>query len=78
MKTLAGELDDVLTGDAMTMEPNMPTKSIEADVTNSGAMAGEETVLLFVRDVVARPAAPMLELRGTTKLTFPVLEYFSV
>ncbi len=45
------------------------TIAIEADVTNAGAMAGEETVLLFVRDVVARPAAPVMELRGITKMT---------
>lgn len=43
--------------------------AIEADVTNAGAMAGEETVLLFVRDVVARPAAPVMELRGIAKMT---------
>lgn len=45
------------------------TIAIEADVTNAGAMAGEETVLLFVRDVVAHPAPPVMELRGTTKMT---------
>jgi beta-glucosidase len=45
------------------------TIAIEADVTNAGAMAGEETVLLFVRDVVARPAPPVMELRGITKMT---------
>jgi beta-glucosidase len=44
------------------------TIAIEADVTNAGAMAGEETVLLFVRDVVARPAPPVMELRGITKM----------
>jgi len=42
---------------------------IEADVTNAGAMVGEETVLLFVRDVVARPAPLVMELRGATKMT---------
>ena len=45
------------------------TIAIEADVTNAGAMAGEETVLLFVRDVVARPAPAVMELRGTTRMT---------
>ncbi len=45
------------------------TITIEADVTNAGAMSGEETVLLFVRDVVARLAPPVMELRGTTKVT---------
>jgi beta-glucosidase len=45
------------------------TIAIEADITNAGAMAGEETVLLFVRDVVARPAAAVMELRGAAKMT---------
>ena len=45
------------------------TIAIEADVTNAGAMAGEETVLLFVRDVVAWPAPPVMELRGAAKMT---------
>ena len=44
------------------------TISIEADVTNVGAVAGEETVLLFVRDVVAWPAPPLMELRGVAKI----------
>lgn len=44
------------------------TIAIEADVTNAGGMAGEETVLLFVRDMVALPAAPLMELRGVTRL----------
>jgi beta-glucosidase len=44
------------------------TITIEGDVTNTGAMAGEETVLLFVRDVVAWPAAPVMELRGIARI----------
>jgi beta-glucosidase len=44
------------------------TIMIEADVTNSGAVTGEETVLLFVRDVVAWPAPPLMELRGIAKI----------
>ena len=44
------------------------TIAIEADVTNAGAMAGEEKVLLFVRDVVAWPAPPVMELRGSTQM----------
>ena len=44
------------------------TIAIEADVTNVGAVAGEETVLLFVRDVVAWPAPPVMELRGVAKI----------
>ena len=41
---------------------------IETDVTNAGAVAGEETVMLFVRDVVAWPAAPVMGLRGIKKI----------
>jgi beta-glucosidase len=44
------------------------TVAIEADVSNAGAIAGEETVLLFVRDMVAWPAAPLMALRGITKM----------
>lgn len=41
---------------------------VEAPVTNRGAVAGEETVLLFVHDPVASLARPAMELRGMTKL----------
>lgn len=44
------------------------TITIEADVANTGPVAGEETVLLFVRDIVAWPAAPLMELRGVKKI----------
>ena len=33
-----------------------------------GAMAGEETCFLFIRDVVASVARPLLELRGLAKI----------
>jgi beta-glucosidase len=42
--------------------------AIAADVSNVGTMTGEETVLLFVRDVVAWPAAPVMELRNFMKI----------
>ncbi len=38
------------------------------DVINEGAVAGEATVFLFVRDVVARVARPLLELKGVAKI----------
>lgn len=38
--------------------------TIEVDVTNEGPLAGEETVFLFARDVVASVARPLLELKG--------------
>lgn len=41
--------------------------AIEVDVANAGAMAGEETVLLFVRDPVASVSRPVLELKGVAK-----------
>jgi beta-glucosidase len=44
------------------------TIAIAVDVTNEGARAAEETVLLFVRDPVASVARPLLELKGITKI----------
>jgi beta-glucosidase len=43
------------------------TLAVEVDVTNEGKLAGEETVLLFVRDPVASVSRPVLELKGTAK-----------
>ena len=42
---------------------------VEADVVNTGTVAGEETVLLFVHDPVASLARPVLELKGMAKAT---------
>jgi beta-glucosidase len=42
--------------------------TIECDVVNEGPVAGEETVLLFVRDPVASVARPLLELKGMAKV----------
>jgi beta-glucosidase len=44
------------------------TIAIECDVLNEGPVAGEETVLLFVRDPVASLARPLLELKGMAKI----------
>lgn len=41
---------------------------IEVDVSNEGPMAGEETIFLFVRDLVASVARPLLELKGFAKI----------
>lgn len=41
---------------------------VEVEVANEGAVAGEETVFLFVRDPVASIARPLLELRGIAKI----------
>jgi len=41
---------------------------VEVDVTNEGPVAGEETVLLFVHDVVASVARPVLELKAMQKI----------
>ena len=38
------------------------------DVTNEGTHSVEETVFLFVRDLVASVARPTLELKGVTKI----------
>ena len=42
--------------------------TIEVDVINEGAAAGEETVFLFVRDIVASVTRPLLELKGVGKI----------
>jgi beta-glucosidase len=42
---------------------------VECEVVNEGPVAGEETVLLFVRDPVASVARPLLELKGMAKIT---------
>jgi beta-glucosidase len=42
--------------------------AVEVEVANEGAVAGEETVFLFVRDPVASIARPLLELRGVAKI----------
>ena len=42
---------------------------VEVDVTNEGAFTGEETIFLFVRDMVASVARPLLELKGIAKIT---------
>jgi beta-glucosidase len=39
------------------------------DVRNDGAVAGESTVFLFIRDVVASVARPLLELKGVARIT---------
>lgn len=41
---------------------------IEVEVVNEGAVEGEETVLLFTRDLVASVARPILELKAMTKV----------
>jgi beta-glucosidase len=42
--------------------------TVEIEVWNEGPVAGEETILLFVRGRVAGVARPMLELKGMAKL----------
>lgn len=43
------------------------TITVEVEVANVGRAAGEETVLLFVRDPVASLSRPVLELKGMAK-----------
>ena len=43
------------------------TLTVEVAVTNTGVVAGEETVFLFIRDPVASVARPLLELKGMAK-----------
>jgi beta-glucosidase len=42
--------------------------TIEVDVMNGGPAAGEATIFLFARDVVASVARPVLELKGVAKI----------
>jgi beta-glucosidase len=42
--------------------------TVEVDVLNEGDAAGEETVFLFARDVVASVARPLLELKGMGRI----------
>ena len=42
--------------------------TVEAEVSNEGKVAGEETVFLFLRDPVASVARPELELKGFAKV----------
>jgi beta-glucosidase len=41
---------------------------VEVEVANPGAVAGEETILLFIHDLVASVARPLLELKGFRKI----------
>jgi beta-glucosidase len=56
-----------LRADPATVRPGA-TITIEVEVANEGAVAGEETVFLFLRDPVASLARPLLELRGVAKI----------
>jgi beta-glucosidase len=42
--------------------------TVAVEVANEGAVAGEETVLLFIRDPVASLSRPVLELKGMAKI----------
>ncbi len=55
-----------LTATPAEFAPGDPV-TVEADILNAGEVAGEETVLLFLRDPVASVARPALELKGFAK-----------
>lgn len=42
---------------------------VEVEVTNEGQVAGEETLFLFIHDVVASIARPVLELKDVAKIS---------
>ena len=42
---------------------------VEVEVTNEGRVAGEETLFLFIHDVVASIARPVLELKDVAKIS---------
>ena len=51
---------------------------VEAEIANEGAVAGEETVFVFLRDPVASVARPVLELRAFAKVALAPGERRSV
>jgi beta-glucosidase len=53
--------------DARTIRPG-ETVTVAVDVTNDGPRAGEETIFLFARDLVASVARPVLELVGFARI----------
>jgi beta-glucosidase len=44
------------------------TVAVRCRITNTGARAGDEVVQLYVRDVLATVARPVMELRGFTRI----------
>jgi beta-glucosidase len=56
----------------LTVSPDTVTANgtveVAVDVANEGARVAEETVFLFIRDLVASVARPTLELKGTAKV----------
>jgi beta-glucosidase len=51
---------------------------VTVDVANQGAVAGEATIFLFVRDVVASVARPLLELKAFAKIALAPQEQGAV
>ena len=45
------------------------TIEVSVDVVNHGPLAGEETVLLFIRDQVSSITRPLLELKDFEKIS---------
>jgi beta-glucosidase len=58
-RDLRAQPDRLQPGEAVT---------VEVEVANEGAVAGEETVFLFLRDPVASIARPLLELKSVAKI----------
>jgi beta-glucosidase len=54
--------------DRTDLETSGGTVTIQVDVTNTGAVAGDEVVQLYVRDEEATVARPVRELRGFRRL----------
>jgi beta-glucosidase len=58
----------------LEVTPLAGTFRIRVDVRNTGSVAGKETALLFVSDVVASIAPPVKRLRGYQKKSIPAGE----
>jgi len=52
----------------LEVSPGLETISIKASVKNSGALAGEEVVQLYIRDLAASRVRPVKELKGFQKI----------
>ena len=59
---------DALRVDRTVLDTTGDTVTVRVDVTNTGAVAGDEVVQLYVRDEEATVARPVRELRGFRRL----------
>jgi beta-glucosidase len=66
-----------LRASASTLRPGEGVVA-SVDVANEGPNLGEATIFVFIRDVVASVARPLLELKGVVKITLAAGEWSTV